>query len=175
MARRRHKENRGLPARWRHYHAAYYYQVPPGLESQWDGKKQFRLGATLGEAATEWAKRMNVAERPVTYVRGLLDRYAGEVVPTKAVATRAGDYASLVSLRKVFGDMRLVRCRAATHLQVRGYACKPLGEEVPLDSTSRRRRSQTRIRQGCRVGIDRKASLQGRSAPERRETSHSLR
>ncbi len=51
---------------------------------------------------------MNVAERPVTYVRGLLDRYAGEVVPTKAVATRAGDYASLVSLRKVFGDMRLV-------------------------------------------------------------------
>jgi integrase len=38
----------------------------------------------------------------------VLDRYAIEVVPTKAVATRAGDNASLASLRKVFGEMRLV-------------------------------------------------------------------
>jgi integrase len=108
MVRRRTKENRGLPARWRQYHGAYYYQVPPGQESQWDGRKQFRLGATLGEAATEWAKRMSAAERPVTHVRELLERYALEVIPTKAVATQAGDNASVVSLRKVFGDMRLV-------------------------------------------------------------------
>src|SRR5450631_3636082 len=108
MPRRRKKENQGLPARWRHYHGAYYYQVSPGLESQWDGKKQFRLGTTLGEAATEWAKRMNTAERPAHYVCELLERYALEVIPTKAVATQQGDYASLVNLRKVFGDMRLV-------------------------------------------------------------------
>ena len=96
-----------------------YYQVPPGQESQWDGRKQFRLGATLGEAATEWAKRMSAAERPVTHVRELLERYALEVIPTKAVVTQAGDNASVVSLRKVFGDMRTGGHRAATHLQIR--------------------------------------------------------
>jgi integrase len=108
MPRKRNKENTGLPARWRHYHGAYFYRVPPGLESQWGGRKQFRLGSTLGEAASEWAKRMNTSERPVFYIRELLERYALEVVPTKAVATQQGDSASLVNLRKVFGDMRLV-------------------------------------------------------------------
>lgn len=39
MARKRSKENQGLPARWRHTHNAYYYQVPPGLEHLWEGKK----------------------------------------------------------------------------------------------------------------------------------------
>src|SRR5208282_3160552 len=111
MARKRNRNNQGLPARWRHYHGAYYYQVPPGTEAQWEGKTQFRLGATLGEAATEWAKRMTVAERHITRVCDLLDRYAFEVVPTKAVATRAGDRASLASLRKVFGDMVLADVR----------------------------------------------------------------
>jgi integrase len=108
MPRKRSKDNQGLPARWRRYHGAFFYRVPPGMEAQWDGKKQYRLGKTLGEAATEWAKRMATAERPVIYIRELLDRYALEVVPTKAIATQAGDTASLAGLRKVFGDMRLV-------------------------------------------------------------------
>jgi integrase len=108
MTRRRNKENKGLPARWRQYHGAYFYQVPPGLEGACDGKKQFRLGTTLGQAAVEWAKRMNTADRPATYLRELLERYALEVIPTKAVATQQGDTASLVNLRKVFGEMRLV-------------------------------------------------------------------
>src|ERR1700733_5801476 len=107
MPRTRTKDNKGLPARWRLYHGAYYYRVPSGLESQWDGKKQFRLGKTLGEAAQAWAKRMAASERPVTYVRELLDRYGLEVVPTKAVATQAGDNGSLANLRRVFGEMRL--------------------------------------------------------------------
>ena len=108
MARKRNKQNQGLPARWRLYHGAYFYQVPPGLESKWDGRKQFRLGKTLGEAAQAWAKRMAASERPVNYVHELLERYAIEVTPTKAVATQAGENASLANLRKVFGDMRLV-------------------------------------------------------------------
>src|ERR1700722_18752052 len=108
MPRKRSKDNQGLPARWRRYHGAFFYQVPPGLEGQWEGRKQFRLGTTLGEAATEWAKRMKTAERPAVYVRELLERYALEVIPTKAVATQLGDNASLVNLRKVFGDMPLV-------------------------------------------------------------------
>lgn len=108
MARKRTKDNQGLPARWRKYHGAYFYRVPPGLESLWDGKKQFRLGSTLGEAATEWAKRMSTSERPAVYIRELVDRYALEVIPTKAVATQQGYNAALVNLRKVFGSMRLV-------------------------------------------------------------------
>ena len=50
---------------------------------------------------------MSAADRPVTYIRELLERYALEVIPSKAIATQAGENASLVSLRKVFGDMRL--------------------------------------------------------------------
>ena len=107
MSRRRNKANQGLPARWRHKHGAYFYRVPPGLESQWGGFKEYRLGTTLGESATEWAKRMRSSERPVVYVRELLERYAIEVIPTKAAATQRGDTLALVNLRKVFGDMRL--------------------------------------------------------------------
>lgn len=47
MPRARKKENQGLPARWRFVHGAYYYEVPRGLESLWDGKKKFRLGGSL--------------------------------------------------------------------------------------------------------------------------------
>jgi integrase len=104
---KRNKGNKGLPSRWRHYHGAYYYRVPPGLESQWDGRKQYRLGTTLAESATEWAKRMRTAERPAVYIRQLLERYAIEVIPTKAAATQRGDNFALIHLRKVFGDMRL--------------------------------------------------------------------
>lgn len=107
MARKRLKENIGLPARWRHYHGAYYYQVPRDLEGQWDGRRQYRLGTTLGEAAREWARRMPAAEHPAMYVRELLERYAIDVIPTKAPATQRGDIRALVNLRTVFGDMRL--------------------------------------------------------------------
>lgn len=107
MARKRSTANLGLPARWRLYHGAYFYQVPKGLEAQWNGKRQFRLGVTLGEAGTEWSKRMRATEQPAIYVRDLLQRYALEVIPTKAAATQRGDNLSLVNLRKVFGDMKL--------------------------------------------------------------------
>ena len=107
MARKRFKENIGLPARWRRYHGAYYYQVPHGLEYRWDGRKQYRLGTTLGDAASEWAKRIRTAEHPALYIGELLERYAIEVIPTKAPATQRGDIRALVNLRVVFGDMRL--------------------------------------------------------------------
>jgi integrase len=103
----RKKENRGLPERWRNYHGAFYYRVPLGCEHLWDGKKQFRLGATLGEAATTWAARMSRSERSVGNIRDLLERYAIEIIPLKAAATQRGDNLALVNLRKVFGDMRL--------------------------------------------------------------------
>lgn len=108
MPCQRNKTNRGLPARWRLYHGAYYYRVPLGLESEWDGKRQFRLGKTLGEAAQAWAARMSSSARAARSVYQLLDRYAIEVIPTKSVATQQGDKLALINLRRVFGEMRLV-------------------------------------------------------------------
>ena len=75
MPRPRKPENKGLPARWRHLHGAYYYAVPPGLEPQWDGKKLFRLGATLSAAYRRWAARLETADTAKT-IGQLLDRYA---------------------------------------------------------------------------------------------------
>jgi hypothetical protein len=106
MPRARNHENRGLPARWRKTHGAYYYQVPPGLEELWDGKKQFRLGKSLPEAYRNWAERVGTLEKART-VADLLDRYAAEVVPTKAPTTQAGNNLHIAQLRKVFGKMVL--------------------------------------------------------------------
>jgi hypothetical protein len=88
MPRARKKENQGLPRRWRHVHGAYYYQVPPGHEAAWDNKKTFRLGSSLSEAYTTWAARLQHIDDAKT-VAQLLERYAPQVIPTKAVTTQA--------------------------------------------------------------------------------------
>jgi integrase len=104
MPRQRNPENRGLPARWRHYHGGYYYQVPAGLESAWDGKKQYRLGATIQEAYKVWAERVS-ADQDVRTINDLLDRYFREVVPLKAASSRRADAQNVIKLRSVFGGM----------------------------------------------------------------------
>src|SRR5688500_700800 len=104
MPKPRNPENRGLPARWKQVHGAYYYQVPPGLESAWDGKKTFRLGKTLPEAYRTWSTRVDRQDKAST-VGQLLDRYALEVVPAKEPTTRAGNVLAMATLRKVFGTM----------------------------------------------------------------------
>lgn len=104
MPRPRNPENKGLPARWRHVHGAYYYQVPPGLEAQWDGKKTFRLGSTLPEAYRTWAARIEMDRSDIRTIGQLLDRYAAEVVPEKAAATRTANAAQIAQLRRVFGS-----------------------------------------------------------------------
>jgi integrase len=106
MAKPRNPENRGLPARWQLIHGAYYYQVPPGLESLWDGKKKFRLGKTLPEAYRVWADRIASPDKANTIAQ-LLDRYAIEVIPTKAPKTQASNVSSLSGLRKVFGALAI--------------------------------------------------------------------
>lgn len=107
MARPRSKENRGLPTRWRYTHGAYYYQVPPGLEHLWDGKKTFRLGAKLNEAYKVWADRIGRTDHART-IADLLDRYALEVVPTKAVSSQESQRLGIAKLRSVFGHMPLL-------------------------------------------------------------------
>lgn len=110
MVRARKPENKGLPSRWRLQHGAYYYQVPPGDEKQFDGKKTFRLGKTLPEAYAEWAKRIAVTDK-AAYVRDLLDRYALQYVPTKAPATQIGYLKNIKRLRKAFYDFKLIDVR----------------------------------------------------------------
>lgn len=106
MPRLRKKENAGLPKRWRFVHGAYYYQVPPGQESAWDGKKTFRLGGSLPEAYIEWGKRMDSPKDSKT-IGALLDRYALEVIPTKAVTTRAQNNVAIRRVRATLGNLTL--------------------------------------------------------------------
>lgn len=110
MPRRRNKENVGLPGRWKVEHGAIYYQVPHGLEEQWDGKKKFRLGSTLPEAYKEWAKRLESVESIKT-IGALLDRYELEVVPTKGVRTQVENQRAIRNLRGVFGGAPLTWIR----------------------------------------------------------------
>jgi integrase len=102
VAQPRKPEHRGLPARWRFYHGAYRYQVPPGLEHMWDGRKQFTLGRTLAEAYKVWADRVGRVPT-VTTLADALDRYALEVIPKKAPRTQLAHRQILLTLRKRFG------------------------------------------------------------------------
>ena len=106
MSRKRSPENVGLPARWRHVHGAYYYQVPQGLEAFWDGKKLFRLGKTLPEAYRSWSSRLDATDTASTIAQ-LLERYLLEVVPSKAPKTREANSTAIRQLTKVFGAMPL--------------------------------------------------------------------
>lgn len=114
MPRKRKKENQGLPARWRFAHGAYYYQVPPGMEAEWDGKKTFRLGKLLNEAYRTWIDRLKAAEyhkEEIRTIADLLDKYALEVVPTKAVVTRPLNELWIRKLREVFGELVLTQMK----------------------------------------------------------------
>lgn len=111
MPRKRNKENDGLPRRWRFYHGAYRYSVPKGLEQFWDGKKNFRLGATLAEAHKVFALRCENQAGPKT-IGELLDKYAAEVIPTKAVSVQPTQRVYIKDhLKPAFEDMPLVGFR----------------------------------------------------------------
>lgn len=106
MPRQRSPENKGLPLRWSHAHNAYYYQVPIGLEAMWDGKKKFRLGKTLPEAYRVWAERLESMDGAKN-IGQLLDRYALQVIPTKAARTQIENQRAIKRLRAVFGELPL--------------------------------------------------------------------
>ncbi len=102
MPRKRRPENAGLPPRWRFFHGAYRYQVPPGLEHLWGGKQQFTLGTSLAEAHRTWAVRVELNGRELRTIGQLLDRYQLEEVPKKADATQRGNLDAIKRLRSVF-------------------------------------------------------------------------
>lgn len=111
MPRKRSPENIGLPARWRHVHGAYYYQVPPGLEAFWEGKKLYRLGKSLPEAYRSWSSRVDANDK-ASNVAQLLERYLREVVPAKAPATQTANALYIRQLASVFGAMPLGSIKA---------------------------------------------------------------
>lgn len=110
MPRARSTENKGLPARWRLVHGAYYYQVPPGMEAHWDGKKTFRLGKTLPEAYKTWGDRVGAIDKAKN-VGQLLDRYSHEVIPKKKKLTQVENIRAVGRLKSVFGELPLTGIR----------------------------------------------------------------
>ena len=122
----RKKENKALPSRWRFKHGAYYYRVPLGLEHQWDGKKEFRLGTTQTEAYREWASRIELHTNART-IRELLERYAVEYVPTKRPKTQESYLAAIKKLIPVFGEMLITSLKTVHVFQYRDKR----GKEAP--------------------------------------------
>lgn len=78
----------------------------------WDGKKLFRLGASLHEASRVWEERMREAtqqdDQRVKTIGQLLDRYAREIIPTKSPASQVSNRNQMGKVREVFGSMPLV-------------------------------------------------------------------
>lgn len=109
MPKPRNKENKGLPLRWRRIRDVYYYDVPQGLEPQWENKKLFRLGRTIQEASQVWIQRktLNQESDEIRTIGQLLDRYALEVIPTKSKSSQASNHNQLPMVRGVFGEMLL--------------------------------------------------------------------
>ncbi|MBL4712003.1 MAG: hypothetical protein JKX75_05830 [Gammaproteobacteria bacterium] len=100
--KKRLKENRSLPKRWKWQHGAIYYRVPPANKSEWDGKAFFRLGKTLAEAHRTFSERIHQAGATVVTVQDLFDRFEFEYLPTKAPATQKYYLHALPTLREVF-------------------------------------------------------------------------
>lgn len=99
---------RDLPPRWTRKHSAIYYVVPAGLEHQWDGKRWFRLGKNVQEAWVTWLQRLGTVHRTnITTIGALLDRYASEVVPTKALCTHKDQLRAIENLRGPFAKLPL--------------------------------------------------------------------
>ena len=103
MARKRSKENRGLPPRWSFRSGAYYYITRESERDLYDGRQWFRLGSTLAEAHAEFARRQ-VFEGEIRTMAELADRYELEVLPLNAPSTRKNKGYSLKRIRAVFGN-----------------------------------------------------------------------
>ncbi|WP_139557975.1 tyrosine-type recombinase/integrase [Methylotetracoccus oryzae] len=92
---RRRKHDKGLPQRVYRSHGAYYFVD--------EDQKWIRLGKTEAEMYAELAKLR--LERPAVTMADIFARYAGEVLPQKAVRTRKDNERELAILGKAFGHM----------------------------------------------------------------------
>lgn len=101
--------------------------MPPGLEDQWDGKKDFRLGKTLPEAYRTWSERLNEKGSSARTMSQLLDRNALEVVPTKAAKSQQSNQISLGKLHPAFGHMRITAVKPIHWYQYKDAATRAHG------------------------------------------------
>lgn len=124
MARKRSAENNGLPTGWTTHHGAYYYMVPKGLEAEWDGKRKFRLGASLPEAYAKWAEKLGEHARiKARTIGALLQQYMLEVVPKKAPTTQTHNASAVKPLLEHFKDAPLMAIKPSVaygYLRERG-------------------------------------------------------
>jgi integrase len=81
--------------------------VPKGLENEWEGKRKFRLGATLPEAYATWSTRLGAKRDKPHTVGALLEQYALEVIPHKAPTTQAHNTSAIKPLLAEFKDAPL--------------------------------------------------------------------
>ena len=106
---RKRTTHHGLPERWAFQHGAYYYRVPPGDSSQWDGKKLFRLGTVYSEALEVFAGR--IAQGTITTFDQLIDSYIISILPLKAISTQTEDRRTLDILRRFLGAQDVAKFR----------------------------------------------------------------
>lgn len=127
--KKRNKENEGFPTRWRIRSGAYYYRVPPGLESQWDGKTEFRLGDTPSEAHKVFSDRIKYLD-DVYRMDQLCDRYTIEVVPDKAPATQKKNIQCLNRIRSAFSRNNVAGIEPIHIYQYRDHIGKKHGHKT---------------------------------------------
>ncbi len=101
-------QSKKLPPRWRFRHNAYYYRPHPDQRHLWDGKHDFRLGKTEGEAWRTWYERLGQdAHGEVGTMNNLFDEWwKGYVVQYLKPATQESYEQHLKPLRRVFGHLR---------------------------------------------------------------------
>ncbi|MTD33986.1 tyrosine-type recombinase/integrase [Paludibacterium denitrificans] len=97
MARPRLK-NRDLPPRMYRKNGAYYYVTK--------ANKWIRLSADLGEAKRRWVELEAPCRMPSQGMAAVFNRYAVEVLPTKAAKTRMDQERQMKLLEAAFGDFR---------------------------------------------------------------------
>lgn len=109
--KKRKPQHTGLPSRWEYHHGAYYYRPRAEIRNLWDDKVRFRLGKTLSEAYRVFAGRVDASE-PGSSVAALLDRYALEIVPKKALRTQDTELPLIPQLKDFLGHIPVVALSA---------------------------------------------------------------
>lgn len=111
MAKRSVTKSFAKGVRWND--GAWRYRVPAWVDEKtrnriFDGKKEYKLGATQYDAAQEYARCMRKLEGGISAIitmDDLISRYTAEVVPLKAPATQKNNLISLPRLKAVFGEL----------------------------------------------------------------------
>lgn len=113
MPKARRQINNGLPERWRIKHGAYYYRVPPGEEEDWEGRQEYRLGATFDEAM-ETFQSVLLGCVPLDYVHDFLDRE--HILERSTVVPKSGIYFLIDGSEVVYvGQSRSIMSRVLKH------------------------------------------------------------